>query len=68
MLGRIVVVAGLLFAPLTALAVETAPTEGQDYAVAKGWYEKAAALGDTGAMQEIAALYEKGTGKAGAKR
>ncbi|CAO4140085.1 hypothetical protein [Methylorubrum extorquens] len=40
----------------------------RDRSAAKLWYEKAAALGDTGAMQKIATLFEKGTGKAGAKR
>jgi TPR repeat protein len=64
MLGRIVVVAGLLFAPLSALAVETAPTEGQDYAAAKGWYEKAAAAGDATAMHKLGLLFEEGQGVA----
>lgn len=67
MLGRIVVVAGLMFAPRPALAVEPAPTEGQDYATAKLWYERAA-LGDTSAMQTIAALHGQGMGQAGTKR
>lgn len=68
MLGRIASSRGCILPHSPPWPSRPRRPKARNYAAAKGWYDKAAALGNTGAMQKIAALYEKGTGKAGAKR